>query len=84
MAERAYQDALQIDPQNAEAMEGLVSCRKNNDEDPSKARERALNDPEVQKILSDPGMRLILEQMSNVNSFIIFFVNIHQIFWQIV
>ena len=65
LAERAYQDALQIDPQNAEAMEGLVSCRKNNDEDPSKARERALNDPEVQKILGDPGMRLILEQMSN-------------------
>ena len=29
------------------------------------ARKRAMNDPEVQKILNDPAMRMILEQMQN-------------------
>lgn len=31
------------------------------------ARERALEDPDVQAILRDPGMRLLLEQMSQVS-----------------
>lgn len=38
---------------------------RNNDEDPEKARQRALQDPEVQEILRDPTMRVLLEQMSN-------------------
>ncbi|KIH49531.1 tetratricopeptide repeat protein [Ancylostoma duodenale] len=63
-AKRAYEDALAIDPSNAEAMEGLRNCFRSNDEDPEKARERALEDPDVQAILRDPGMRLLLEQMS--------------------
>ncbi|VDM66765.1 unnamed protein product, partial [Strongylus vulgaris] len=63
-AKRAYEDALVIDPSNAEALEGLRTCFRDNDEDPEKARERALEDPEVQAILRDPGMRLLLEQMS--------------------
>lgn len=63
-AKRAYEDALAIDPSNAEALEGLRNCFRSNDEDPEKARERALEDPEVQAILRDPGMRLLLEQMS--------------------
>jgi stress-induced-phosphoprotein 1 len=63
-AQRAYEDALSIDPNSREAREGLSNCYRQNDEDPAKARERAMNDPEIQKILSDPGMRLILEQMS--------------------
>ncbi|VDP21712.1 unnamed protein product [Heligmosomoides polygyrus] len=63
-AKRAYEDALNIDPCNAEAMEGLRNCFRSNDEDPEKARERALEDPEVQAILRDPGMRMLLEQMS--------------------
>ena len=29
------------------------------------ARKRAMADPEVQKILNDPAMRMILEQMQN-------------------
>ena len=33
-------------------------------ENPEKARERALQDPEVQEILRDPSMRVMLEQMS--------------------
>ncbi|CAD6198799.1 unnamed protein product [Caenorhabditis auriculariae] len=63
-AQRAYEDALNIDSTNAEAQEGLRNCIRNNDEDPEKARERLMNDPEVQEILRDPGMRILLEQMS--------------------
>ncbi|KAK6026290.1 tetratricopeptide repeat protein [Ostertagia ostertagi] len=63
-AKRAYEDALAVDPSNSEALEGLRNCFRSNDEDPEKARERALEDPEVQAILRDPGMRLLLEQMS--------------------
>lgn len=64
-AESAYKDALSIDPSSEEAREGLRSCLRSNDETPEQARERALHDPEVQAILGDPGMRMILEQMSN-------------------
>jgi len=63
-AQKAYEDALRVDPTNQEAMDGLRNCMVSNDEDPEKARERALQDPEVQEILKDPGMRLLLEQMS--------------------
>ena len=28
-------------------------------------RQRAMNDPEVQQIMSDPAMRMILEQMQS-------------------
>uniref|UniRef100_A0A914X357 Stress-induced-phosphoprotein 1 n=1 Tax=Plectus sambesii TaxID=2011161 RepID=A0A914X357_9BILA len=64
-AQRAYEEALNIEPNNQEARDGLMQCLRNNDEDPEKARERAMQDPEVQAILKDPGMRMILEQMSN-------------------
>ncbi|CAI5452142.1 unnamed protein product [Caenorhabditis angaria] len=63
-AKRAYEDALMVDSTNAEALEGLRNVIRNDDEDPEKARERVMNDPEVQEILRDPGMRMILEQMS--------------------
>ena len=63
-AESAYKEALMIDPASEEAREGLRTCVRSNDETPEKARERALHDPEVQAILGDPGMRMILEQMS--------------------
>ncbi|VDK47568.1 unnamed protein product [Anisakis simplex] len=64
-AQVAFEMALSIDSNNAEAKEGLMNAISNNDESPEKARERALHDPEVQQILSDPGMRVLLEQMSN-------------------
>lgn len=64
-AQLAFERALEIDSNNAEAREGLMNAIRNNDEPPEKARERALQDPEVQEILRDPGMRLLLEQMSN-------------------
>ena len=31
--------------------------------DPEEVRQRAMNDPEVQKIMGDPSMRMILEQV---------------------
>lgn len=50
-AQKAYEDALRVDPTNQEIMEGLRTCMQSNDEDPEKARERAMQDPEVQEIL---------------------------------
>ena len=63
-AQRAYEEALAIDSNNQEARDGLMLCMSSNDENPEKARERALQDPEVQEILRDPSMRVMLEQMS--------------------
>lgn len=61
----AYQKALEIDPNNAEALEGYRSCSIAASSNPEEVRKRAMADPEVQSILRDPAMRLILEQMQN-------------------
>lgn len=68
LAITAFQKALEIDPNNTEAINGYRACSIENASgsgDPEKVRERAMADPEVQKILRDPAMRLILEQMQN-------------------
>ncbi|XP_076174844.1 stress-induced phosphoprotein 1 [Ptiloglossa arizonensis] len=59
----AYQKALELDPSNAEALEGYRSCAVSVSSNPEEVRKRAMEDPEVQSILRDPAMRLILEQM---------------------
>ncbi|CAG9861954.1 unnamed protein product [Phyllotreta striolata] len=64
----AFQKALEIDPNNMEALQGYRACTIENanlDGDPEKVRQRAMSDPEVQQILRDPAMRMILEQMQN-------------------
>ncbi|CAH1999721.1 unnamed protein product [Acanthoscelides obtectus] len=63
----AFQKALELDPNNAEALAGYRACalENNMDGDPEKIRQRAMADPEVQSILRDPAMRMILEQMQN-------------------
>ncbi|KAJ8675647.1 hypothetical protein QAD02_011433 [Eretmocerus hayati] len=61
----AYQRALDLDPTNAEAIEGYRSCSVAASSNPEEVRKRAMADPEVQSILRDPAMRLILEQMQN-------------------
>ena len=61
----AYERALEIDPNCSEAMEGYKNCAISSRDDPEEVRKRAMNDPEVQKILNDPAMRMILEQMQN-------------------
>ncbi|XP_068632473.1 stress-induced-phosphoprotein 1 [Battus philenor] len=59
----AYQKALELDPSNAEALEGYRACSTQLNSNPEEVRKRAMADPEVQQILSDPAMRCILEQM---------------------
>lgn len=61
----AYEKALEIDANCSEALEGYKNCAISNNSDPEEVRKRAMNDPEVQKILNDPAMRMILEQMQN-------------------
>lgn len=61
----AYQKALDMDPTNAEALEGYKQCSVAVNANPEEVRKRAMADPEVQAILCDPAMRLILEQMQN-------------------
>lgn len=61
----AYQKALELDPSNAEALEGYRSCSIAVNSNPEEVRKRAMADPEVQAILQDPAMRIILEQMQS-------------------
>lgn len=64
----AFQKALELDSNNAEALQGYRACTLESagvGADPEKVRQRAMGDPEVQSILRDPAMRLILEQMQN-------------------
>lgn len=61
----AYQKAMELDPSNAEALEGYRACTVAVNSNPQEVRQRAMADPEVQEILKDPAMRLILEQMQS-------------------
>lgn len=64
-ASAAFQRALELDPNNSEALTGFRNCTIQSNSDPAQVRARAMGDPEVQSILRDPAMRLILEQMQN-------------------
>lgn len=64
-ASSAYQKALELDPNNAEALDGFKQCMVADSSNPEEMRKRAMADPEIQSILQDPAMRLILEQMQN-------------------
>lgn len=61
----AYQKALELDPSNAEALDGYRQCSMTVHSNPAEVRQRAMGDPEVQEILRDPAMRMILEQMQS-------------------
>ncbi|EDW45379.1 stress-induced-phosphoprotein 1 [Drosophila sechellia] len=64
-AQAAYQKALELDPNNAEAIEGYRQCSMNFQRNPQEVLKNAMSDPEIQQILKDPAMRMILEQMQN-------------------
>uniref|UniRef100_A0AC35TGC4 Stress-induced-phosphoprotein 1 n=1 Tax=Rhabditophanes sp. KR3021 TaxID=114890 RepID=A0AC35TGC4_9BILA len=64
-ARHAYEQALELDPNNKEANDGVSkSYASEATGTEEETRERALKDPEIQKILSDPAMQAILQQMS--------------------
>ncbi|XP_032819672.1 stress-induced-phosphoprotein 1 [Petromyzon marinus] len=61
-----YQKAIELDPNCKEATEGYQRCtisQYTREDDPEAVKRRAASDPEVQQIMSDPAMRIILEQM---------------------
>ncbi|KAG7272721.1 hypothetical protein CRUP_038167 [Coryphaenoides rupestris] len=58
-AMEAYQKALDLDSNSKRC---LMSQAVRNDT-PEEVKKRAMGDPEVQQIMSDPAMRMILEQM---------------------
>lgn len=62
-AQAAYAKALELDPTCSEAIDGYRQCAMETSMNPEEARARAMEDPEVQRILGDPAMRMILEQM---------------------
>ncbi|XP_076351807.1 stress-induced phosphoprotein 1 [Tachypleus tridentatus] len=64
-AATAFQKAIELDPNSQEALDGYRKCLLASDDNPEEVRKRAMADPEVQKILGDPAMRIILEQMQS-------------------
>jgi stress-induced-phosphoprotein 1 len=65
-----YEKILKLDPENKDAKEGIrvtqgkiaMGMQGDNDEERVK---KAMNDPEIQQIMSDPMMRIALERMQS-------------------
>lgn len=59
----AFNEALNLDPNNADAQDGLRKCYSS--EDPETRRKNAMQDPQIQQIMGDPAMQMILRQMQD-------------------
>lgn len=59
----AFNKALELDPDNADAKDGLKKCYAQ--DDPETRRKHAMQDPQIQQIMSDPAMQIILRQMQD-------------------
>lgn len=59
----AFNKALELDPNNHDALDGLKKCYAQ--DDPETRRKRAMQDPEIQQIMGDPAMQIILRQMQD-------------------
>jgi len=64
-AQDAFLKALELDPDCKEASDGYRSCAMMDQKDPEEIKKRAMQDPEVASILSDPAMQHILNQMQS-------------------
>ncbi len=65
-AMEAYNEGLKLEENNAELIEGVrraVEAMNGYGTQSKQSSEEAMNDPEVQEILSDPIMRQILQDM---------------------
>jgi len=67
----AYNALLKLEPDNAEAKQGLdsviamVNAQSQSGEVDAERQQRAMQDPEIQAILGDPQMRSILNEMQS-------------------
>ncbi|XP_074659524.1 stress-induced-phosphoprotein 1-like isoform X2 [Tubulanus polymorphus] len=60
----AFMKAKELDPTCQEAIDGMSKCYMTyQDNDPEAIKKRAMQDPEIQAILSDRAMQMILQQM---------------------
>jgi stress-induced-phosphoprotein 1 len=67
-AKECYNQALSIDPYNSEALSGLEDinqaiARQRFQAPDQEQHRRAMADPEIKRIVQDPGMRQILKEM---------------------
>eukprot|EP00116_Pleurobrachia_bachei_P011602 sb/3471864/ len=63
-AKSVYEKALELDPNNMEAKQGYQHCvNQMRNLSPEERAKSAMKDPEIQRILQDPAMQIILEQM---------------------
>jgi len=62
-ASDCYQKAMERDPNCQEAIDAYRNCLIQENKDPDGIRKKAMQDPEIQQIVSDPAMQMILQQM---------------------
>jgi tetratricopeptide (TPR) repeat protein len=62
-AVQVYEKVLEMDPENLEAKEGIMKCHHSGPLSSEEVKQRAMRDPEILEIFTDPAMQVILRQM---------------------